>query len=225
MKIKSLPETERPIEKSIYEGVERLSNTELLAVLLSSGTREKSAIGLAEDIISHSPEGISYLACCSHEELMKISGVGPAKAARIIAAVELGKRISRTSVTPGTRIKDSEDIARMMIEDLRAEKREFFKVVLLDAQAGVIAVETISIGELSQSLVHPRELFNRAVRRSAAAVVLVHNHPSGDPTPSHEDERITGILVEAGQLLGIRVVDHIIVGDGRYVSLRDMGKL
>ena len=223
MKIKALPESERPVEKTIRCGVSALSNSELVAILLGSGTRDKSAIGLAEDIISRDSKGISYLAESSAQELMSVNGVGRSKAARVLAAVELGKRISTAPRETRMSVECSEDIAAMFIEDMRYEKREIFKALLLNPRGEVISVETISVGELTSTLVHPREVFSQAVKKSAAGIVFTHNHPSGNPEPSREDIETTDRLSACGKLLGIAVVDHIVIGDGRYCSMRSMG--
>lgn len=225
MKIKTLPQYERPVEKCLSSGVESLSNGELIALLINSGTREKSAVDLAEEVLAKDESGIGYLRESSPEELMTVKGIGGSKAARIMAAVELGKRIASRPVQKGMKIEDDEDVAELFMEDMRRLKKEMFKTVLLDSKGGVISVETVSVGELNSTIVHPREVFNQAVRKSAAAVVLVHNHPSGDPMPSGEDVATTERLRECGRLLGIRVVDHLIIGDGRYMSLRAMGKI
>lgn len=223
MKIKSLPQDERPVEKSISQGTGSLSNAELLAILLGTGTRTKSAIGLAEDIISADSRGISWLAESSAEELMEINGVGRFKAARIMAAMELGRRISAIPAEKRIRITTTSQVACMFAEELRREKREVFKVLLLNPRGDIITVETVSVGELTSTLVHPREVFNPAVRRSAASMILVHNHPSGDPSPSQEDIDLTTRLQACGKLLGINVIDHIIIGDSQYVSLQSSG--
>ncbi len=225
MKIKSLPEYERPVEKCLSMGIESLSNSELLALLINSGTSERSAKDLAEEILAKSRDGISHLRESSVEELMTVRGIGSSKAARIMAAVELGKRIALRPVKKGMIIEDDEDVAELFMEEMRRLKKEMFKAVLLNSKGGVISVETVSIGELSSTIVHPREVFCQAVKKSAAAIVFVHNHPSGDPMPSDEDIATTARLKECGRLLGIRVVDHLIIGDGRYMSLRAMGKI
>lgn len=223
MKIKALPRSERPVEKTITKGAAALSNSELLAILLGSGTREKSAIGLAEDIISKDKSGISYLAESSVQELMSINGVGQSKAARVVAAVELGKRISTAPRVKRMGVESSDDIARLFIEDMRYEKREIFKALLLNPRGEIISIETVSVGELTSTLVHPREVFSQAVKRSAAGIVFVHNHPSGNPEPSEEDIKTTERLVACGKLLGIVVIDHIIIGDGQYCSMQSLG--
>lgn len=222
MKIKALPRSERPVEKTITKGASSLSNSELLAILLGSGTREKSAIGLAEDIISKDKSGISHLAESSVQELMSINGVGQSKAARVVAAVELGKRISTAPRVKRMGVESSDDIARLFIEDMRYEKREIFKALLLNPRGEIISIETVSVGELTSTLVHPREVFSQAVKRSAAGIVFVHNHPSGNPEPSEEDIKTTERLVACGKLLGIVVIDHIIIGDGQYCSMQSL---
>ena len=223
MKIKALPRSERPVEKTITKGASALSNSELLAILLGSGTREKSAIGLAEDIISKDKSGISHLAESSVQELMSINGVGQSKAARVVAAVELGKRISTAPRVKRMGVESSDDIARLFIEDMRYEKRGIFKALLLNPRGEIISIETVSVGELTSTLVHPREVFSQAVKRSAAGIVFVHNHPSGNPEPSEEDIKTTERLVACGKLLGIVVIDHIIIGDGQYCSMQSLG--
>ena len=222
MKIKALPAEERPMEKGLFQGMGSLSNTELLALIINSGTKEKSAIALAGELIGRS-EGIFHLHEMSAQELMAINGIGRGKAARILAALELGKRMaSRPSGNP-VRVSCAEDIAGFFMEEMRSLKQETFRILLLNAKGDMISAENISVGELTSTLVHPREVFRPAVRKSAAAVVLLHNHPSGDPTPSREDAETTLRLMECGRLMGIRVLDHLIIGDGSYVSLQSLG--
>lgn len=225
MKIKFLPEEERPVEKCMSYGIERLSNRELLALLINSGTREKSAMELAEVILAKEQAGITYLREASIEELMSIKGIGKAKAARLAAAVELGKRLATKPVKSRSYIESDADVASLFMEDLRCQKKEYFKALLLNSKCGIISIETVSIGELNSTIVHPREVFNAAVKKSAAAIIFVHNHPSGDPNPSKEDFITTARLVECGNLLGIRVADHIVIGDGKYVSMKAIGKI
>jgi len=222
MLIKSLPEDERPIEKTLKQGVGALSNAELLALIIHTGTRNSSSIHLAEEVLSICEEGLSSMGSVGLDDLIQISGIGKGKACTILAAVELGKRIA-TSRPPGRRaISSSDDVASMFMEDLRYEKKEFFKSVLVNAKGEIISVDNVSVGELSSTVVHPREVFSQAIRKSAAGVIFVHNHPSGDPSPSDEDIRTTERLVYGGEVLGIRVLDHIIIGDGNFRSLRAM---
>lgn len=221
MIIKDLPMEERPREKIIAYGASLLSNAELLAILIGTGTKEKSAIDLASQVLSIEENGIGYLGDCMPEELCAIQGMGIAKACRIIAAIELGKRIATKPREKKIAINNPDSIANLFMEEMRYYKKEFFKVLLLNSKGEIISVEKTSIGDLSSTIVHPREIFCIPIRRSAAAVVFVHNHPSGNPIPSQEDIDVTNRLVEAGKLLGIKVLDHIVIGDGTYVSFKD----
>jgi DNA repair protein RadC len=219
--IKELPFEERPREKLIQYGADTLSNTELLAILIGSGTKEVSAIMLANRILSLEEEGISYLTNCLPEELSEIPGMGMAKSCQIIAAIELGKRIATKPKEKRINIKSPDEVASLFLEDMRYLKKEYFKVLLLNTKNEIIMVDNISIGSLNSSVVHPREVFSTAVRKSACSVIAVHNHPSGNPEPSQTDIDVTRRLVEAGELLGIKVLDHLIIGDGTYVSLKE----
>ncbi|RQD70626.1 MAG: JAB domain-containing protein [Tindallia sp. MSAO_Bac2] len=219
--IKEMPETERPREKLLSEGPQILSNAELIGIILSSGTQNQTAIDLGKAVLCQSNEGLSFLRNCTIQELMEIKGIGLAKASQIIAAAELGKRLAITGRDSRYRIKCPEDISRLVMEDLRHLKKEVFNILLLNTKHEVISVEKISVGSLNASIVHPREVFQPAIRKSSSAIILVHNHPSGDPTPSKEDVNITKRLVESGDLLGISVLDHVIIGDNIYVSLRE----
>jgi len=223
MQIKSLPASERPVEKACTIGIEKLSNAELIALIIHTGTKNKSAIRLAEDVLARLPGGISDLSSFCLEELLCIEGIGRTKASTILAAVELGKRISATPRPEYFSIESSDDVAGLFMEELRYVKKEHFKSVLVNAKGDIISIENISVGELSSTVVHPREVFNMAIRKSAAAIIFVHNHPSGDPRPSSEDIKTTERLIESGQILGIRVLDHIIIGDGMFSSMRGMG--
>ena len=225
MQIKSLPKNERPVEKALKYGIKALSNAELLALILHTGTRSKSAIGLAEDILSEYADGISGFATAEPEELTKVNGIGRVKACSVLAAVELGKRIAMTPAEKEICLESSETVAKLFMEKLRYEKKEHFKSILVNTKGGIITIDDVSVGELSSTVVHPREVFTMAVRKSASAVIFVHNHPSGDPTPSREDIETTKRLIDSGKLLGIRVLDHIIIGNGRYSSLKDMDLL
>ncbi|MCQ2551384.1 MAG: DNA repair protein RadC [Clostridia bacterium] len=219
MHIKELPLDERPIEKAIKYGLDKLSNVELLALIIHTGTKERSAKELAEEILSKDKDGIRHLANCEVEELEELEGIGPAKAARILASVELGKRVANWT-GPERYIRSSEDAADLLMEDMRYLMKEFFKVILLNSKGKLITVDTVSVGELNAASVHPREVFSKAIKRGAAAIVLAHNHPSGDPTPSSEDINTTKRLIEVGSLMGIPVLDHVIIGDGKFSSLR-----
>lgn len=225
MNIRQLPSSEKPREKLLKEGKEKLSNTEILALLIGSGSGKRSAMELASDIISIDRSGIRYLAECRPEELSKINGIGKAKACGILAAVELGKRIA--SIVPEERsvIRSSSMIADIFMERMRYYKKEHFISLMINAKGQIIEESEISIGDLCSSTTHPREVFVDAVRRSAGSVIFVHNHPSGDPSPSEMDITTTRRLMDAGAILGIPVLDHIIIGDGIYVSMKAAGMM
>lgn len=218
------PEAERPRERLLAQGAGALSDAQLLAILLRVGRKRSSAVEVGMEVL-HRLGGVAGLARCGIEELCAVPGVGEAKAAQLKAAVELGKRALASPLSKGTKIASSRDLFDHYHPGLRDLRHEIFKVVLLDAKHAIVRDATVSEGSLTLSIVHPREVFTMAVRESAAAVIFLHNHPSGDPTPSQEDRVLTARLVSAGEVLGIRVLDHIVVGDGRYVSFADQGWL
>lgn len=220
--IKELPEDSRPREKMRVNGPSALSNSELLAILLRSGNSEETAVELSYRILTSSG-GLKGLASLSMEELSSFKGVGIAKAAQVMAAIELGKRIISAGDGARSRITCPEDVVKIVMEDMRHLDREHFRCMSLSTKNNLLAIDTVSIGSLNSSIVHPREVFKNAIIRSAAGVILLHNHPSGDPNPSGEDVSITKRLVEAGETLGINVLDHLIIGDNRYISLKEKG--
>ena len=223
MKIRELPAGERPREKMVRSGRGSLSNSELLAILLRTGTKEKTALRMAEEVLSLDRSGLLYLQECSLEELAGVKGVGRAKACQIGAAVELGKRIATMPREERNLIKSTKDVADVFMEKMRYYGKEHFDVLLLDAKGNLMGTENVAVGDISSSIVHPRETFRSAIKRGAFAVILIHNHPSGDPSPSKEDIRVTERLCKAGEILGINVLDHIIIGDGTYISLKGAG--
>lgn len=225
MNIRKLPEEERPREKLLRTGKENLSTAEILAILLRSGTKEKSALELASELMTVSAEGIGFLAECRPEELAKIRGIGLAKACEILAAVELGRRIASRPSAKRTSITSAQDIAQIFMERMRYYKKEHFVSLMLNAKGEIIEEAKISVEDLCSSTTHPREVFVDAVRRSAGSVVFLHNHPSGDPEPSQTDVETTLRLMEAGNILGIPVLDHIVIGDGCYVSMKARGMI
>jgi DNA repair protein RadC len=218
------PETERPRERLLTHGPQTLTDAQLLAILLRVGRHGSSAVQVGIDILDQLG-GMAGLAQCGIDELCAVPGVGEAKAAQLKAAIELGKRTMAGPLTKGTKITSSRDLFAHYHPALRDLRHEIFKVVLLDAKHAILRDATVSKGSLTLSIVHPREVFTLAVRESAAAVIFLHNHPSGDPTPSQEDRVLTARLVSAGEVLGIRVLDHLVVGDGRYISFADQGWL
>ena len=218
------PEAERPRERLLAQGPQALTDAQLLAILLRVGRQGSSAVQVGMEILDQIG-GVTGLAQCGIEELCAIPGVGEAKVAQLKAALELGKRALAGPLTKGTKITSSRDLFNHYHPALRDLRHEIFKVVLLDAKHAIMRDATVSTGSLTLSIVHPREVFTLAVKESAAAVIFLHNHPSGDPTPSQEDRALTARLVSAGEVLGIRVLDHLVVGDGRYVSFADQGWL
>ncbi len=222
MKIKELPEGERPVEKLFSRGLDSLSDSEIVAVLLGSGGKDRSAIRLAEEVISYAG-GLRELVSMEAEELTDIPGIGPKKAATICCALELGRRVARESGKTRISVRSPETVADIFMEDMRYARKEYFKILMLNVKLEVIGLETVSVGELSGAPVHPRESFAPAIRKGAAAVCFAHNHPSGDPTPSDDDLKMTRRLMECGDILGIKVLDHIIIGDGMYSSLKEKG--
>jgi DNA repair protein RadC len=218
------PETERPRERLLTQGPQALTNAQLLAILLRVGRHGSSAVQVGMDILDQLGD-VAGLAQCGIEELCAVPGVGEAKAAQLKAALELGKRALAGPLTKGAKITSSRDLFTHYHPTLRDLRHEVFRVILLDAKHAIMRDATVSEGSLTLSIVHPREVFTLAVKESAAAVIFLHNHPSGDPTPSQEDHVLTARLVSAGEVLGIRVLDHLVVGDGRYVSFADQGWL
>ncbi len=219
--IKELPEDERPREKLLRYGSAFLSNSELLAILIGTGTRDSSAISVANGILSIEKAGLSYLVDCTPEELCKIEGMGKAKSCKVIAAIELGKRISQSPGEKRFAVGTPGEVAALYMDEMRHLKKEHFKVLFLNTKNEILSAENTSIGNLNSSIVHPREVFRNAVKKGAAAIIVIHNHPSGNPTPSQNDLDITRRLEEAGQLLGIPVLDHLIIGDGIFISLKE----
>lgn len=224
LSIKELPLCERPYEKLESYGSEQLSNAELLAVILKTGTKEYTAVEIAQLILKKSADGrLSSLNDLSLEQLRQVKGVGRVKAIQIRAVLELSKRIATSDGILRRTIKSSNDACSLMMEEMRYLKKEVFKAILLDTKNQVQKVVTVSIGSLNASIVHPREVFSEAVKCGSNSIIFVHNHPSGDPTPSEEDIGTTQRLNQAGSILGIKVLDHIIFGDGRYISLKERG--
>jgi DNA repair protein RadC len=220
--LRDLPTEERPRERMLQYGAQALSNAELLAILLRTGTVSESAVHLAQRILAESGT-LRNLVDMSTDQLMQIKGIGSAKALQIQASIELGRRLARSSMKDTVTIRSPQDVAAYLMEDLRYLKKEHFVCLFLNTKNHVIAQETLSMGSLNASIVHPREVFRAAIKRSSASIICVHNHPSGDPTPSPEDIEITERLVEAGRLIGIEVLDHIILGDQSHVSLKEKG--
>ena len=201
-------------------GAEQLTDQELLAILLATGSKEGSAMDLAEQLLQRH-EGLSGLRTLSLAELMEQKGIGVAKATTIAAAIELGRRIHAGGGEYRPIITGSADAAKLMQGRMRYLDREQFQVMMLNHKKAVLGIETVSIGTLNSSLVHPREVFKQAIKRSSSTVILAHNHPSGNCEPSEQDLQVTSRLKEVGQIVGIEVIDHIIIGEDSYYSFRE----
>ena len=226
LKIKDLPLDERPYEKLEKYGAETLSNAELLAIIIRCGNKNETSVALAQRILMQDEEGKgpSFINNMSLEQLRSLDGIGRVKAIQIKALMEFSKRIaSPLCSSDKIYIKCSGDVSRLFMEEMRYLKKKVFKSVLVNTKNQLIKQINVSMGSLDTSIVHPREVFSEAIKASASAVLFVHNHPSGDPEPSPEDIATTKRLIEAGNILGIRVLDHIIIGDGVYISLKERG--
>ncbi len=221
-KIPDWPEDERPRERLIKFGAQALSDAEILAILLRVGSHDTTAIDLARKII-HDFNGFRGLDSRSVPELCEINGIGPAKAAQIKAAIELGKRLFLEEPRVRDKVESSDDVQRLVSPHMRDLGREVFRVLLLTSRNTIIADKVLFEGSLTESLVSPRELVKEALNQAAASVVLVHNHPSGIPSPSDEDKRVTKRIKVACEVVGINVLDHIIVGQKGYFSFADSG--
>lgn len=216
MKMKELPKTERPRERLMIEGVEHLSNEELLAILFTSGTGTSSVKELAFSFLK-TIGGISKLSDVHYEELIKINGIGPAKACILLSALELGKRVTQKELK-SQKFQNAQLIFEYYQKKLESKKQEHFYCIYLDAQKKIIRDKLLFIGTLNQSLVHPREIFKEAYLLSASSIICIHNHPSGQLLPSKADYMLTKRLMEIGSLLGIPLNDHIIIGKDGYYS-------
>lgn len=217
---------ERPYEKCQKFGASALSDAELLAVVLRTGSHGENVIGLAQRILYRSGEdGILGLHRFSMEQLVKIRGIGKVKAIQLICILELARRLSKASVSESLSFTSPASIAEYYMEDLRHESQEVMKLIMINSKGRLISETEISKGTVNASLITPREIFIEALLRQAVAVVAMHNHPSGDPTPSSEDILLTKRIKEAGSIIGVELLDHIIIGNNCYVSLREKGIL
>lgn len=220
--IKRWPKHERPRERLLQYGPQHLTEAELLGILLGKGTKDKTAIDVARQLLNQY-ESLHKLFSRSPSEMMKVKGIGSAKAASLSAAFELVRRVQSQGNSDKATFKRSSDVAKHYLPLFRDLKKEVFKVLLLNRANRLIREVFVSEGTLDASIVHPRDVFKEAILEPAAGVILIHNHPSGNPAPSEEDLRITKQLVEAGRLLGIKVYDHIILAGDHYQSLADEG--
>jgi len=223
--IKQWPADERPREKMFRRGAEALSEAELLALIIRTGdtVTGKSAIDLGRELIAHFDNNLRTLGSAELSEITSIKGMGLAKAAAVKAAFTLASRFQGRRLEHLDRFTSPRQVFEYFHHEFRDSRKEYFLVLLLDGKNRIVRRVRISEGSLNQSIVHPREVFAPAVRESAAAILLVHNHPTGDPEPSREDIAVTRRLTESGEIMGIKVLDHIIVGDGEYVSFVERG--
>ncbi|WP_305852318.1 DNA repair protein RadC [Virgibacillus sp. MSJ-26] len=222
--IKDVPKEDRPRERMLKFGSNHLSNQELLAILLGTGTKQESVMALSNRVLMHF-EGLNLLRDATIEELTAIKGIGNAKGVLVLSAIELGKRMNEYKPEERYVIRSPEDGADYVMEEMRSLNQEHFVTLFLNTKNQIIHRQTIFIGSLNASIVHPREVFREAVKRSAASIIVAHNHPSGDPTPSQEDIHVTRRLVESGKMIGIELLDHLIIGNRKFVSLKEKGYL
>ncbi|MFB3882410.1 MAG: DNA repair protein RadC [Armatimonadota bacterium] len=222
--IRDLPASERPRERMEQYGPEALSTAELLAIVLRVGSRGESALRLAERLLSQFG-GLAGIARARVPQLSALPGIGLAKSAQLKAAFELGKRLATTAEGPKPVVTNASQAAALVMEDLRYRQQECLAAIFLDTRNQAICVRTLTVGTLSGSPAHPREIFREAISQGSASLILCHNHPSGDPTPSRDDIALTSRLVKVGEIMGLPVVDHIVIGAGRYVSLKDSGRM
>ena len=222
--IRDLPANERPRERMEQYGPEALSTAELLAIVLRVGSRGESAVRLAERLLSEFG-GLAGIARARVPQLSALTGMGLAKAAQLKAAFELGKRLAMSAEGPKPVVSTAHEAAKLVMEDLRYRQQECLAAIFLDTRNQVICVRTITVGTLTGSPAHPREIFREALAQGCAHLIICHNHPSGDPSPSRDDISLTTRLVQVGELMGIPVLDHIIIGDGKYVSVKEAGKM
>lgn len=221
--IKEMLEDERPYEKCLGQGAVSLSNTELLAVLLRTGTKGQSAIDLAKRILSpeYGNDGLLNIHHLTLEKLKSIKGIGTVKAVQILCLSELARRLAKTSAKEGLILNRPSTIAEYYMEDMRHQKQEHMKLLMLNTKSKLLGESDISKGTVNESLVSPRELFIEALEKNAVAIIMIHNHPSGDPTPSRSDILLTKRVKEAGELIGISLLDHIIIGNNCYISFAE----
>lgn len=221
-RIKDLPASERPRERLVALGAESLSHAELIAILLRTGTKGRSAVAIADQLLARFGR-LEQLARVALDEIRQVPGIGRDKAVALKAAFTLAQRMARELQGESPLLDTPERVADLMREDSRRYEVERFQVLMLNTRRRLIRVEPLAHGTLDTILVHPREVFRAAIVANAASVILVHNHPSGDPTPSPDDVAVTRAMIEAGRLLDVQVLDHLVIGSGRWVSLKERG--
>lgn len=220
IKLKGLPLNERPRERLLCYGAESLSNRELLAIILGSGSRNEDILSLCGRLL-RDLNGLDGLVAASKNDLCEFKGIGTAKSTQILAVGELIKRFNSNKIKDDIKINSPSDCANLMMNEMRLLNKEVLKIIMLNVKNIVLKVAQISVGSLNSSIVHPREVFYDAIKEKASSIIVCHNHPSGDPSPSNEDINITSRLVNCGKIIGIEVIDHIIIGNKTYVSLKE----
>jgi len=222
IKLKQLPNSEKPYEKLEMYGANMLSNSELLAIIIKTGTKKETSIDLAQKILSLNNENIEslrFLQDISLQEFMKIKGIGRVKAIQLKAVCEIAKRMSRPINTLNIIIKCPQDVAKLLMEELRYEKREIVKMLMLNSKNEIQKIVDITIGTSSLAVLKPKDVLIEPIKTGIPKIILVHNHPSGDPTPSKEDIKTTELIQKLAELLGIELLDHIVIGDGKFESI------
>ncbi len=221
--MRNIPKEDQPYEKIERFGPKSLTDAELLAIVLRTGTRQESSLQTARRLLSLNHRGLGGIQVLSARELQNIHGIGKVKSIQLKAIGEISNRISKSYAISRFRVTSPKSVADIFMEEMRYLDREHIKVLFLDTKNGIIKDRDISIGTVNTSLVEPREVFKEALEYGAVNIIIIHNHPSGDPLPSDDDVEVTKRLVEAGKLLGVELLDHIIIGDGRFTSLKERG--
>lgn len=223
VRISDIPENERPVEKMLISGPECLNNAELLAIILRTGVRGENVIALSSRLLAE-VEGLDGLLNSNYSEMTNIKGIKKIKASQLIAMVEIFRRFKTLrNQNQSYRISSPKDIADMLMNEMTDLNQEVLKLIMLDTKNKVLGIKDVFKGSLNSSIVHPREIFGEALKRSSANIIICHNHPSGDPSPSKEDINITIRLKECGAIMGINLLDHIIIGNAKFVSLKEKG--
>lgn len=223
--MKDYPVSEKPLEKACKDGLQKLSDAELLAMILRTGTRQLNVVEICRCFLQTGHQNLLNLYDCPVEEMMKIPGIGKVKAYQLKAIGELSKRIAKSLKQPSLKMESANQVAAYYMEQFRHEGKEHFWVIFLDTKCNFMGDEEISIGTVNSSLVSPREIFLSALQKNAVFILIMHNHPSGDPTESREDLVVTRRIKQAGELVGIQLLDHIIIGDNCYCSFKEKGLL
>ncbi len=228
MTIKKLPISERPYEKAQMYGLESLSNSELLAIIIKTGTKEKTSIELAQEILSietNNKENIQFLQEISIEDFMKIKGIGKVKAIQLKAICELNKRMARPIAQKQVRLRTPDSVAQLLMNEMKYEKREKLKVLVLNVKNILLKIIDVTYGGTNSATVEPKDILAEPIKMGAPRIILAHNHPSGDPTPSKEDFELTKRIYDAANILGIDLLDHIIIGNNKYASIFSMKRI